>query len=525
MVACGSRAPAAAPAGGGDFNVRDFGALGDGKTLDSPAINRAIDAAAAAGGGTVWFSSGTYLSVSIHLKSNIGLHLDQGAVILAASPKDAAAFRYDLPEQNENDQWQDFGHTHFHNSLIWGENLENISILGPGLINGAGLVRDGAHSRDAATQAALKGKAPAGRVRNAEFGYPDAADAVEPGWGNKTIALKSCRNVIIRDITILRGGHFCVLATAVDNLTLDNLKLDTNRDGIDIDGCRQVRVSNCTVNSPYDDGICLKSSYPLGRPLPCENITITNCQVSGFLDGTFLDGTCQRTGPANPTGRIKFGTESNGAFRNIAITNCVFEYCRGIALETVDGALLEDVTISNITMRDIVNAPIYLRLGARLRGPAATTKTGALRRVKFDNIIAHNVTAKQGILIAGLPDGKGSIEDVTLSNIFMDFEGGGTAKQTAREMPELEKDYPDPARHGITPSWALYARHAKNLALRDVEFRAAKPDARPAIVLDDVQDAALEGVKLPARDKRDGSDTIWTPNIDLRHGATFAPER
>ena len=527
LCLCAPHAAAAipVPTASGNYNVRDFDAIGDGKTLDTPAINRAIDYAAASGGGTVFFPSGTYLSVSIHLQSNIALYLDQGAVILAASPKDNADFRYDPPEPNENDQWQDFGHTHFHNSLIWGENLENISILGPGLINGAGLVRDGAHSRDAAAQAALKGKAPAGRVRNEEFGYPDAADAVEPGWGNKTISLKLCRNVIIRDISILRGGHFAILATGVDNLTLDNLKIDTNRDGIDIDGCRQVRMSNCTINSPTDDGICLKSSYPLGRPIPCENITITNCQVSGFLDGTLLDGTCRRDGVRNPTGRIKFGTESNGGFKNITITNCVFEYCRGFALETVDGALLEDVTISNITMRDIVNAPIYLRLGARLRGPAGTTKVGALRRVKFDNIIAHNVTSKQGILIAGLPDGKGAIEDVTLSNIFMDFQGGGTARQAAREMPELETDYPDPGRHGDTPSWALYARHAKNLTLRDVEFRTAKPDARPALVLDDVAAAALERVKLPPQSTNaNANEGAAKENIVLRNGATLAPK-
>jgi len=507
-------------------SVRDFGAAGDGKALDTPAINRAIDAAAAAGGGTVWFSSGTYLSVSIHLKSNVALYLDQGAVILAASPRDG--FRYDPPEANVNDQYQDFGHTHFQNSLIWGENLENISILGPGLINGAGLVKSGSQSHEKGGEAGLKNAPVAGRAPG-KFGYPNAGDAVEPGWGNKAISLKLCRNVIIRDVSILRGGHFCILATGVDNLTLDNIKIDTNRDGVDIDGCRNVRMSNCTINSPYDDGICLKSSHPLGRPIPCENITITNCQVSGYADGSLFDGTCKREGINSPTGRIKFGTESNGGFKNITISNCVFEYCRGLALETVDGALLEDVTISNITMRDIVNAPIYLRLGARLRGPAETTKVGALRRVKISNLVAHNVTSRQGILIAGLPAGydglpagKGVIEDVTLSNIFMDFQGGGTAKQAAREMPELETDYPEPGRHGDTPAWAMFARHAKNVTLSHVEFRTAKADARPAIVLDDVADALLERVKLPARGAGAGASAA-KENIVLRNGATLAP--
>src|SRR5438105_1439649 len=126
------------------------------------------------------------------------------------------------------------------------------------------------------------------------FGYPNARDAVEPGWGNKSISLKLCRNVIVRDITILHGGHFAILATGVDNLTIDNVKIDTNRDGIDIDACRQVRISNCTVNSPFDDGICPKSSFALGFARATENVTITNCQVSGYDEGTLLDGTYKR---------------------------------------------------------------------------------------------------------------------------------------------------------------------------------------------------------------------------------------
>ena len=167
-----------------------------------------------------------------------------------------------------------------------------------------------------------------------------------------------CRNVILRDFTIYHGGWFGILATGVDNLTIDNLKIDTNRDGMDIDCCKNVRVSNCTVNSPHDDGICLKSSYALGYARTTENVTITNCQVSGYLEGSLLDGTFKKetSNGHGPTGRIKFGTESNGGFVNISISNCVFDYCRGLALETVDGALLEDVTINNITMRDIINS-------------------------------------------------------------------------------------------------------------------------------------------------------------------------
>lgn len=341
------------------YNIRDYGATGDGKTLDTHAINKAIDAAAAAGGGTVYFPAGTYVSFSLHLKSNIALFIDQGATLLAAdSPTDSSG-GYDAPEANASDKFQDFGHSHWHNSLIWGERLENISILGTGIIYGKGLTRGG---------------------------------NPRPGIANKAIALKLCRNVIIKDITILYGGHFGILATGIDNFIIDNVKMDTNRDGIDVDCCRHVRIANCTINSPWDDAICLKSSYALGFARATENVTITNCQVSGYDRGTFHNGTYQRKeahlvpDKMDVTGRIKFGTESNGGFKNITISNCVFDYCRGIALETVDGGILEDVTITNITMRDIVNSPFFLRLGARMRGPEGTP-VGVLRRVKISNVI------------------------------------------------------------------------------------------------------------------------------------------
>ena len=323
----------------GVYDVKTFGAKGDGKALDTAAINKTIDAAAAAGGGTVYFPAGNYLSVSIHLKSNIALYLDQGATIIATSTSKEA--QYDPPEPNQWDAYQDFGHTHWHNSLIWGENLTNVSILGPGMIWGKGLVRTGTQSRTQQQNDALN----ANRANEPKtpFGYPNPRDAVEPGWGNKSIALKNCRNVLIRDITILHGGHFAILATGVDNFTIDNIKIDTNRDGIDVDACKNVRISNCTVNSPFDDGICPKSSFALGYARATENVTITNCQVSGYDEGTLLDGTFKRdfrnqNGTFSPTGRIKFGTESNGGFKNITITNCVFDYCRGLALESVDGA-------------------------------------------------------------------------------------------------------------------------------------------------------------------------------------------
>jgi polygalacturonase len=487
LIAYGQRTVSPAQAAG-IYDVRAFGAKGDGKALDTPAINRAIDAAATAGGGTVRFPAGNYLSVSIHLKSNVALYLDQGATIIAAEPGPGVA--YDPPEPNQWDMYQDFGHSHWHNSLIWGEGLENISILGPGRIWGKGLVRSGGQSRTAAQNQAL-GSAPPD-PRSGPFGYPNPRDAVEPGWGNKAISLKLCRNVIIRDITIQHGGHFAILATGVDNLTIDNLKIDTNRDGIDIDACRQVRISNCSVNSPFDDGICPKSSFALGFARATENVTITNCQVSGYDEGTFLDGTYKREyrgggGFPSPTGRIKFGTESNGGFKNITISNCVFDYCRGLALETVDGALLEDVTITNITMRDVTNSPLFLRLGFRGRGPKETTKVGELRRVILSNIVVYNADPRYASIISGIPGH--DIEDVRLSNIRIYYRGGGTKEQAALDPPEKEDTYPEPSMFGELPAYGFFIRHVKGIEMNDVEVSYLKEEARPAFLLSDVKGA------------------------------------
>jgi polygalacturonase len=476
------------------FNVKSFGAKGDGKANDTSAINKAVDAANAAGGGTVLFTAGNFRCFSIHLKSNVALYLDHGATIVAADPHDGDG-KYDAAEPNQWDQFQDFGHSHWHNSLIWGENLENISIFGPGKIWGKGLVRSGSQSRTKEQNDALASVPTDSKL--APFGYPNPRDAVEPGWGNKSIALKSCRNVLIRDITIFHGGHFAILATGVDNLTIDNIKIDTNRDGIDVDACKNVRISNCTVNSPFDDGICPKSSFALGYARATENVTITNCQVSGYDEGTLLDGTYKRefrnaNGTFSPTGRIKFGTESNGGFKNITISNCVFDYCRGLALEAVDGALLEDVTISNITMRDISNSPIFMRLGSRLRGPKDTTKVGELRRIIISNVVVYNADPKYASIISGIPGHQ--IEDVLLSNIRIYSKGGGTKEQAALVPPEREQVYPEPAMFGDLPAYGFFIRHVRDLKMRDIDLKFQDEDVRPPFVISDVAGADFQRV-------------------------------
>jgi polygalacturonase len=454
------------------YDVTAFGAQGDGKTLNTAAINQAISAAAAAGGGTVSFPSGNYLSYSIRLQNNVGLYLSHGCTLIAAE-----GTGYDAAESNRPwENYQDYGHNHWHNSLIWGENLHDISITGPGRIWGKGLSR---------------GEGP-----------PPQAET--PGVGNKSIALKNCRNVLLRDFSVLHGGHFAILATGVDNLTIDNLQIDTNRDGMDIDCCHNVRISHCSVNSPWDDAIVLKSSYALGFPRSTEMVTISDCLVSGdYEEGTLLDGTFRRFDPARKlapyeetwrTGRIKFGTESNGGFKNITISNCVFDACHGLALESEDGALLEDVTISNLTMRDIYDAPIFMRLGSRMRGPSGAA-VGAIRRVLISNVVCSNAGSSICSIITGIPGHK--IEDVRLSNIVIEHHGGGTREQAKLHIEEKESAYPDPDMFGPMPAHGFFIRHARGVEMEGVKIIAANRDERPAFVLEDVEDAGFTRIQLP----------------------------
>ena len=443
----------ALPGNNSMYNVKDFGAQGDGKQIDSHAINQAIEAAASQGGGTVYFPAGNYLSYSIRLKSHICLMLNAGAILIAASP--SATEGYDDAEPNAFDRFQDFGHSHWKNSLLWAIGEEDITVCGQGSICGTGLSRN--------------------------------EDRVNKGVGNKVISLKECKNIQLKDIRMLHCGHFALLATGVDNMTIDNLFIDTNRDGLDIDCCRNVRISNCTVNSPQDDAIVLKACYGLGYFRDTENVTIVNCAVSGYDEGTVAGGTYQYSEPQSDKGsrcgRIKFGTESSGGFKNIAITNCLFDHCWGFALETVDGGFLEDVVISNITMRN-VNTPFFLRLGARMRSPEGTP-VGKMRRILFDNINVFNAGSRYASIISGIPGH--NIEDVDFSNIRIHYKGGYSKEDAVASPPENEKSYPEPSMFGAVPASVFYIRHAQNIRFRNMEVDFEQPDSRPKFVFDDTQ--------------------------------------
>ncbi|MBD8545327.1 rhamnogalacturonidase [Sphingomonas sp. CFBP 8760] len=489
-------------------DVRTFGAKGDGRTLDHDAINRAI-VAVARSGGTVLIPAGRYLCFSIRLKSGVTLMLAAGAVIEAADPAHHAG-GYDLPEPPSNDVYQDFGHSHFHNSLIWADGVHDVAIVGPGMIDGIGLTREGPGARwKGGGKNAGSHPASMRSVTGTEMRQLEPDRSLMNGRGNKAIALKNARRVRIADLTIARGGHFAILATGCDDVTIEGLRIDTNRDGIDIDACRRVTITNCHVNSPNDDAIVLKASYALGDARPCEDVTITGCSVSGFDPGTLLDGTRRRTQQLAPdrdrvTGRIKLGTESHGGFRRIRIENCRFQRSRGLALETVDGGVLEEVTARNLTMDEVTTAPLFLRTGDRRRGPDGTG-LGRIRHVAIANLTATGIDPRFAASIVGLADSP--VEDVTLTDLDVRYAGGGTATDAARPVPEARDGYPEPSMFGPLPAYGLYIRHARGITARHVTLSTDMPDARPPVIVEDGRDIVIEGLKASGepvvRDSKD----------------------
>jgi polygalacturonase len=508
----------AAPAGAatllpaGVEDVRRHGARGDGRAIDSVAINRAIEAAAKRGGGIVFVPPGRYLCFSIRLRDDITLMLSSGAVIVAADPDEHGA-HYDPPENYLEEQFQDFGITHVHNSLIYGDGVRNVAIVGQGMLHGLGLDREGPgdrwHARPAWQSAASAGLSPR------ELALRDPAERAQVGRANKTIGLMNCHNVQLRDFTILQAGHFGIIAHGVTNMAIDQLVIDTDRDGIDVDCCRDVRITNCVVNAPKDDAIVLKSSYALGRPVMCEDILIAGCKTSGFAMGSLLDGSYRKSDylapdKIGPLGRIKLGTETNGGFRNVRISDCTCTATRGILVGIVDGGTLEDVSVSGITMRDPVNHPLFVHHGARMRAPR-DTPIGRIRRVRFDDIGVSGANPRFPCGVEGIADGP--VEDVSFSNLDIVSAGGGTAADAARDPEYRRETSLEVSYLGTLPAFGLYARHATRLRLRDCHFATEAADARPAIALRHVRGALIDGLTSPAAtaaavDARDSRDVV-----------------
>lgn len=416
-------------------NVRDYGAVGDGRTKDTAALQRAIDACSRRGGGDVCLPSGCYLSGSLHLKSHVALYLDHGAQLLA-SPDDADFDPYEkLPFANAADHETSF----FHFSLIWGEDIEHIAILGTGVI-------DGNRSRRG---------------------------------GPKPIALNRCRNITLRNITIRNAPNYAISLLGCDHALIDGIAVRNGYcDGIDPDASRFVQISHCYIES-RDDAIVPKASFSLGVRRATEYLTVSDCILVTACNG------------------FKLGTESGGDFKHIAVSNCILRRhpewrvpTSGIGLESVDGSRLESVSITNFVM-DQVHCPIFLRLGNRGRDQATPTP-GSLRNIIIDNIIASE--AQQACLLTGIPGYP--LEAISLSRLNLTYRGGGRREQADITVPELIDAYPSPDKFGDLPAAGVYARHVRGLDLDHVRVSLLAPDSRPAFYGQDIVDLDVEALNV-----------------------------
>ncbi len=393
----------------GTFDVRAHGALGDGATMDTRAVQSAIDACAGAGGGTVFFPPGTYLCASLHLKSHVMLRLGHGATILGSPNRDDYDRYEELDFENDSDHETSF----FHHALIWGEDLENVGVTGSGVIDSNFRKRG----------------------------------------GPKSIALKRCRYVQITGIRIMNPPNYAISLLGTDDVNIDGVTiLNGYCDGIDPDSCRNVRIANCRIET-IDDAIVPKSSFSLGELRPSERITVTNCILSTVCNG------------------FKLGTESGGGFRRVSVSNCVITGFKdrrpaisGIAIESVDGAVLEDVAVSNITMVN-VRAPIFIRLGNRGRD-MDTPVPGTLRNVSISNVVASR--ASLACSITGIPGHP--VRGVTLSNIRADFIGSNPLQPSHIPVKEEVARYPEALMFEALPAYGLYCRHVEDLELSNVNF-------------------------------------------------------
>jgi polygalacturonase len=453
------------------YTITDFGARGDNKTINTKAIQQAIDACAKTG-GTVLIPGGTFLSGTLILKSNLTLHLMAGAVLKGSPstqdyPQLTSAFLQDLPDS--------VGHAaplrsdQSRLAFIFGEKLENVTIEGSGTIHGNGDSTRFVRANDNTRRPIL-------------------------------LYFINCKNIVIKDITTRNSVFWNQYYLNCDGVRLSGMRVDNlanfNNDGIDIES-RNVTIDNCMIDCD-DDAICLKSNYYW----PVENVTITNCNI-----GTNCNG-------------IKTGTASLGGFKNITISNVVIHQASkdnlrfwqknfkgieqprtvlaGIALEIVDGGTMENVSISNITMND-VQTPIFIRLGDRARKEKLTDPDrppGYIKNVTISNITASSYSHITSS-ITGVPGRK--IENLQLSNIIFNCLGKGTPEEVGQAVPEREKEYPENRMYGWTlPAYGLYVRHAQGISLQNIRMVLRNPDARPAMILDNVQEVILRDIAADA---------------------------
>jgi len=426
-----------------DYDVREFGAVGDGKTLDTKAIQGAIDKCASEEGGRVVLAGGhVYLSGGLVLKSNVTLFIDAGSVLRGSLNKD------DYPDFTPKLPY--LYSERFTRYLIYAEGEHNIGIAGRGTIDGQGAHEMFDHKK-------------------------------HPGDKDRPYILRfaECGKVLVRDVTMLESARWCSHYLACEDVVIDGITIlssqRANRDGIDVDSCNKFRISNCRIETG-DDAIVLKAT----AHRPCKNVTVTNCNLSSQASA------------------FKLGTESNGGFENIVMSNCTIHDTGsgGISLLMVDGAAFDRVSISNVAMNN-VEVPIVIRLGNRARPLPGEKRPGmgTMRNIIISGVQASGA-ARRGCFISGIPGEY--IENVTLRDIRIEFAGGGTREQAKANAPERESSYPSGRMFGMLNAYGLLVRHVRNLTLDglDLSYHQKEGEKRPALVLDNVHEANLTKLRL-----------------------------
>jgi polygalacturonase len=421
------------------YNVQSFGAAGDGVVLDMKAIQKAVDTCHANRGGVVQVPAGKYNTGTIWLKSNVELRLEEGAELLGSL--DLANYSTDNEGAIEAPA--------FDKCLIYAEHSENIKITGRGTINGRG------------------------NQENFPIG-PREAYLDRP----MLIRFVECRNMTLQDVTFRDAASWCTHLVSCDDVVIKNLTIDShvnrNNDGFDLDGCKNVLIDGCTVRSG-DDSICPKST----TMRTCENITVKNCRAF------------------SNTSAFKCGTSSRGGFKNITVTDCDFSDTRmgAIKILSVDGGIMEDITIDNIVMNN-VEGPIFIRLSNRGRVYDKPTEqiqnqdvkpegapVGNCKNIRISNIkatVVSDIQKRCGIMISGIPGHM--IENVVLENIDISYPGGVAAPDVPTDVAEDIARYPEQFFFGVLPSWGAYVRHAQNVRFKNVNMSVRAPDAREEFV-------------------------------------------
>jgi len=448
-----------------DYNILNFGAVGDGKTLNTKSIQAAIDKVNENGGGRVIIPAGNFVSGCLIIKSGVELHLEKDAVILGST----SPFDY-LSGNNL---------LHFINA----ENASNIGITGLGTIDGRGRLL--ALNIDSLFFA--------GKWDDPGYNYRRHRPERRP----KLLHFTQCRNVVLEGFTARRSASWVLDFDRCVNMTIHKVTVDSddywNNDGMDIGDCRNVKITECYINSS-DDGICLKSHHADAMN---DSIYIANCTVRSSASA------------------IKFGTASHGGFKNVKIENIyIFDTFRSaIALESVDGGILENIEINDITANNTGNA-IFIKLGHR----NVDGKVGTLKNVKISNVVVqvpfgapdlkyeirgpelaffHNTFPAS---ITGLPGH--DVENVSLENVRIIYPGranNGYAHlpvHRLNDVPENESQYPEFSMFGELPSWGFYVRHVKGLSMKNIRVKVEEYDFRPAFVFDDVKNLEMKQIKV-----------------------------